>query len=113
MYRLGSDGRRFLASREYFMEYREQEYVFRDGATPGFHEGVGNAMPLAITTPKHMECILGLDLGFNMTCISKAKMGAKQAEPTTPQDINYLYSLALEKVRFRLTIDIPYCIREF
>jgi len=77
------------------MEYKNQQYIFRDGATPGFHEGIGNAMPLAITTPHHMECTLGLDLGFETNCINKEK---KEQAEATPEDINYLYSFALEKV---------------
>ena len=78
------------------MEYTNEEYIFRDGATPGFHEGIGNAMPMAITTPHHMECTLNLDLGFNTNCIQQPK----QAQPITPEDINFLYSVALEKVTY-------------
>ena len=76
---------------EYFMQYTDLPYIFRDGANPGFHEAIGDALALAVSTPSHLQCKLGLDIGYDCSQVSN---------PTeiSPTDINYLYIQALEKV---------------
>ncbi|KAM7313591.1 angiotensin-converting enzyme-like [Ixodes scapularis] len=67
---------------EYFLKYAKQPYFFRNGANPGFHEAIGDTMALSVATPKHLKAI-GL-----------LEEGAEDEET----DINYLYSIALDKV---------------
>ncbi|CAN8014742.1 unnamed protein product, partial [Ixodes persulcatus] len=67
---------------EYFLKYAKQPYFFRNGANPGFHEAIGDTMALSVATPKHLKAI-GL-----------LEEGAEDKET----DINYLYSIALDKV---------------
>ncbi len=33
---------------QYQMSYRNQSFLFRDGANPGFHEGVADILGLAV-----------------------------------------------------------------
>lgn len=33
---------------EYFMSYRNQSYLYRSGANPGFHEGIGDTIALSV-----------------------------------------------------------------
>ena len=79
----------------YFMQYTNQHYVFRDGANPGFHEAIGDALALAVTTPKHLQCILGLDIGVSCDEDTAAGNGP---HVVTETDINFLYIMALQKV---------------
>lgn len=37
---------------QYFMQYRNQSFLFRNGANPGFHEGMADV--LSIATGKNM-----------------------------------------------------------
>jgi len=75
------------------MGYTNKNYILRDGANLAFHEAVGNIFQLPIATPKHFECHLGLDLGYGVDC-----NGDGETNPPKPEDINYLYFLALDKV---------------
>ncbi|XP_023311938.1 angiotensin-converting enzyme-like [Anoplophora glabripennis] len=68
----------------YFMQYKNQPKVFRDGANPAFHEAIGEAIGLSVSTPRHLQA-LGL---------------VQPSVDDTAVDINYLYSMALEKVAF-------------
>ncbi|CAL1532569.1 unnamed protein product [Lymnaea stagnalis] len=69
---------------EYFMAYKDQPVVFRDGANPGFHEAIGDVMTLSVQTPKHLRTI-----------------GLLSQEPTDNEtDINFLMMMALQKVAF-------------
>ncbi|VEN53345.1 unnamed protein product [Callosobruchus maculatus] len=70
----------------YFMQYKNQPKVFRDGANPAFHEAVGEAIGLSVGTPKHLQA-LGL-------------MPATGYRSKNLVDINYLYKMALDKVVF-------------
>lgn len=45
------------------MHYAHQPFPFRNGANPGFHEAIGDALGLAVETPKHLQCAVGLDMG--------------------------------------------------
>ncbi|NXQ63440.1 ACE enzyme, partial [Anthoscopus minutus] len=69
---------------QYFLQYREQPISFRDGANPGFHEAVGDVMALSVSTPKHLHSIHLLD----------------QVMENEESDINYLMSIALDKIAF-------------
>lgn len=40
---------------QYFLQYQNQPYVYRNGANPGFHEAVGDVLSLSVSTPKHLE----------------------------------------------------------
>ena len=42
---------------EYFMQYRNQPTLFRDGANAAFHEAIGDTITLSVTTTKHLETI--------------------------------------------------------
>ncbi|XP_014277274.2 angiotensin-converting enzyme-like [Halyomorpha halys] len=69
---------------EYFLEYRNLHKAFRDGANPGFHEGISEAIALFVGSPKHLQT-LGLLFG---------------SEDDVPHNINFLYSMALQKLPF-------------
>uniref|UniRef100_A0A8D8R5L9 Angiotensin-converting enzyme n=1 Tax=Cacopsylla melanoneura TaxID=428564 RepID=A0A8D8R5L9_9HEMI len=73
-----------MAHIQYFMKYRQQPKVFRDGANPAFHEAISEAITLSVGTPRHMQT-LGLVL---------------KSIDDVPHNINYLFSLAMEKVAF-------------
>ncbi|ESO94196.1 hypothetical protein LOTGIDRAFT_215685 [Lottia gigantea] len=69
---------------EYFLQYKDQPSVFRDGANPGFHEAIGDTIALSVSTPKHLRKIGLLPAGEN----------------DYEADINYLMKIALEKIAF-------------
>ncbi|KAM6368808.1 angiotensin-converting enzyme [Pluvialis apricaria] len=69
---------------QYFLQYKDQPISFRDGANPGFHEAVGDVMALSVSTPKHLHSIKLLD----------------QVMENKESDINYLMSIALDKIAF-------------
>ncbi|XP_053696511.1 angiotensin-converting enzyme [Sabethes cyaneus] len=73
-----------LAHVQYFLNYRNNPKVFRDGANPGFHEAIGDAVTLSVAAPKHLQ-----NLGL-----------VQKNVDDTAHDINFLFSLALEKVVF-------------
>ncbi|XP_077491079.1 angiotensin-converting enzyme-like [Amblyomma americanum] len=67
---------------EYFLKYAKQPISFRDGANPGFHEAIGDTIALSVSTPKHLRAV-GL---------------LKDPSDDYERDINYLFSIALDKV---------------
>lgn len=69
---------------EYFLQYKEQPVVYRDGANPGFHEAVGDVLALSVSTPQHLYAVDLLD-----TVVEDDEA-----------DINYLMSMALDKIAF-------------
>nr|CAD7586995.1 unnamed protein product [Timema genevievae] len=69
---------------QYFLHYRHLPKAFRDGANPGFHEAVGEAIALSVSTPGHLQ-----NLGL-----------VQNSADDLPYDINYLFSLALDKLAF-------------
>ncbi|XP_050739110.1 angiotensin-converting enzyme-like isoform X1 [Eriocheir sinensis] len=69
---------------QYDLQYRNQPFIFRDGANPGFHEAVGDVMALSASTPRHLQSI---NLLTNV-------------DETFETDINYLYAMALDKIAF-------------
>lgn len=69
---------------QYFLQYKDQPVPFRDGANPGFHEAIGDVLALSVATPSHLQSIGLLD----------------KVENNIESDINYLMSMALEKIAF-------------
>ncbi|NWS81100.1 ACE enzyme, partial [Toxostoma redivivum] len=69
---------------QYYLQYKDQPVPFRSGANPGFHEAVGDVMALSVSTPKHLHSINLLD----------------QVTENKESDINYLMSIALDKIAF-------------
>uniref|UniRef100_A0A0B7ANC9 Angiotensin-converting enzyme n=1 Tax=Arion vulgaris TaxID=1028688 RepID=A0A0B7ANC9_9EUPU len=68
----------------YFMQYRDQPVIYRDGANDGFHEAVGDVMALSVQTPEHMK-----------------KLNLIPEIPTDEEtDINFLMNMALQKIAF-------------
>lgn len=70
-----------LAHVQYFLNYRNLPKTFRDGANPGFHDAIGDAISLSIT-PKHLQ---GLGL-------------IQKSVEDTAHEINFLFSMAMDKV---------------
>ncbi|XP_055868870.1 angiotensin-converting enzyme-like [Biomphalaria glabrata] len=69
---------------EYYMQYKDQPQVFREGANNGFHEAIGDTMALSVQTPEHLF-----------------KIGLLKELPSDNEtDINFLLKMALEKVAF-------------
>ncbi|CAL8095791.1 unnamed protein product [Orchesella dallaii] len=84
---------------EYFQQYTDKDYIFREGANPGFHEAIGDALALAVVTPSHLQCVLELDMGLDPAICNEDYY--RQAEGNvTETDINYLYITALQKLVF-------------
>ncbi|CAG9818310.1 unnamed protein product [Phaedon cochleariae] len=73
-----------LAHIYYFMQYKNQPKVFRDGANPAFHEAIGEAIGLSVGTPKHLQALGLVQASIDHTAV----------------DINFLYAMALDKVVF-------------
>ncbi|XP_041431911.1 angiotensin-converting enzyme isoform X1 [Xenopus laevis] len=69
---------------QYFLQYKDQPILFREGANPGFHEAIGDVLALSVSTPKHLQSIGLLD----------------KVEDNAESDINYLMSIALDKIAF-------------
>ncbi|KAM6951413.1 angiotensin-converting enzyme isoform 2-T2 [Aplochiton taeniatus] len=69
---------------QYFLQYKDQPVSFRDGANPGFHEAIGDVLALSVSTPKHLNSIGLLD----------------KVESNKESDINFLMSMALDKIAF-------------
>ncbi|XP_032891036.1 angiotensin-converting enzyme isoform X3 [Amblyraja radiata] len=69
---------------QYFLQYKDLPISFRDGANPGFHEAIGDVMALSVSTPKHLKTI-GL---------------LNEVMDNKESDINYLMSIALDKIAF-------------
>ncbi|XP_060842211.1 angiotensin-converting enzyme-like isoform X3 [Rhopalosiphum padi] len=69
---------------QYFLQYKDQPFIYRDGANEGFHEAIGDTIALSVSTPKHLHKI-GL---------------LPKTSRTYEADINYLYKIGLDKVVF-------------
>ncbi len=46
---------------QYFMNYKDQSVIFKDGANPGFHEGVADILSLAVGTASYYQQLGLLD----------------------------------------------------
>ena len=66
----------------YFLAYRDQDALFRNGANDGFHEAIGDTVALSVT-PEYLK-----------------KVGLRETLPTKEQEIGTLLNKALEKVAF-------------
>ncbi|XP_066299955.1 angiotensin-converting enzyme-like [Branchiostoma lanceolatum] len=69
---------------EYYLQYKHQPVPFRRGGNPGFHEAVGDLLALSVSTPTHLQTIGLLDT----------------VENDNESDINFLMSMALDKISF-------------
>lgn len=81
-----------MAHIQYYLFYADQPYIYRDGANPGFHEGVANAATLSVFNPTHLHRV-GL---FN------------EKIDQYENNINFLMLMALKKVvfaHFALSVD--------
>uniref|UniRef100_A0A6A7G2J0 Angiotensin-converting enzyme n=1 Tax=Hirondellea gigas TaxID=1518452 RepID=A0A6A7G2J0_9CRUS len=74
---------------QYDMLYRNQPFIFRDGANPGFHEAVGDVVALSAATPQHLKA-LGL---------MSARRNADITQETQT-DLNHLFTVAMAKIAF-------------
>merc|ERR1739838_1289875 len=71
---------------QYFMRYRNQPFLFRTGANPGFHEGVADILSLAVGTSSYYQ-----KLGLLSNDVDVAD------EET---NINILFKMALSRLAF-------------
>ena len=71
---------------QYFMRYKDQPYLFRDGANPGFHEAMADILALAVSTPNYFQNIGLLDKSIDIT-----------DEET---NVNMLFDMALDRLAF-------------
>lgn len=42
---------------QYYILYKDQPFVFREGANPGFHEAVGDLIAISASTPHHLSLV--------------------------------------------------------
>ncbi|XP_049283959.1 angiotensin-converting enzyme-like [Anopheles funestus] len=68
----------------YYILYKDQPYLFRTGATPAFHEAVGDTIALSVATPNHLRKVGLLD----------------EYEDSEADNVNALFEMALERVAF-------------
>ncbi|XP_061377584.1 angiotensin-converting enzyme-like isoform X1 [Danaus plexippus] len=69
---------------QYFLQYKQQPVVFRDGANPGFHEAVGDTIALSVSSPKHLR-----------------RVGLVKGDADDEQtEINQLYKMGIDKIVF-------------
>ncbi|XP_037804888.1 angiotensin-converting enzyme-like [Penaeus monodon] len=83
---------------EYFMAYKNQPHVFRESANPGFHEAIGDLISLSVSTPTHLESVLGLT-----PTRSRPRGASSEGEELSDEekrDLNFLMKMALEKIAF-------------
>ncbi|KAJ8984249.1 hypothetical protein NQ317_007481 [Molorchus minor] len=69
---------------QYYMQYKDQPYAFREGANPGFHEAIGDTIALSVATPNHLQ---------------KIKLLQNYSD-SFEESINALMDIALDKVAF-------------
>lgn len=69
---------------QYYLQYKDQPIMFREGANPGFHEAVGDVLALSVSTPKHLA---KMDLLKGKTFDEESK-------------INHMMSVGLDKIAF-------------
>ncbi|XP_055551685.1 angiotensin-converting enzyme-like [Wyeomyia smithii] len=68
----------------YYILYKDQLQLFKTGATPAFHEAVGDTIALSVATPQHLQ-----------------KVGLLEDYADSEADnINALFEMALERVAF-------------
>ncbi|XP_050664351.1 angiotensin-converting enzyme-like isoform X2 [Leptidea sinapis] len=69
---------------QYYLQYKDQPIVYREGANPGFHEAVGDVIALSVSTPKHLK-VMGL---------------LEDGPEDNESNINQLYKMGLDKIVF-------------
>lgn len=69
---------------QYFLQYKDQPTVYKDGANPGFHEAVGDTISLSASTPSHLK-----NLGF-----------LDEVSTDDEATLNHLYFVGLNKIAF-------------
>ncbi|XP_043289330.1 angiotensin-converting enzyme-like [Venturia canescens] len=75
----------------YYIEYKDQPAVFREGANPGFHEAIGDTIALLVSSPIHTS-----------------RLGLTKTETYDVHgDMNFLFAMALQKVAF---LPFAYCV---
>ncbi|OQV19522.1 Angiotensin-converting enzyme [Hypsibius exemplaris] len=74
-----------MGALQYQIQYQDQYVPFREGANPGFMEAIGNTLALSVSTQSHMRRLglAGKATSFNEDIF---------------RNINFLYSVALDKV---------------
>ncbi|KAL8605177.1 hypothetical protein ACOMHN_031118 [Nucella lapillus] len=87
---------------EYYLLYKNQPIVFKDGANPGFHEAVGDTIALSVTTPKHLHQIgllpdLQQDKALN---VERCFLSILPPAFASEMDLNFLMTMALSKIAF-------------
>lgn len=45
---------------QYYILYKDQPMLFREGANPGFHEAVGDLVALSVSNPTHLKKVPSL-----------------------------------------------------
>lgn len=69
---------------QYFLQYKNQPTVFKEGANPGFHEAVGDTIALSASTPAHLK-----------------EIGLLDDDSTSHEAVlNHLYLKGLDKIVF-------------
>ncbi|SFS84239.1 M2 family metallopeptidase [Brevundimonas viscosa] len=72
-----------LGHNYYQRAYKDQPFLFKNGANDGFHEAVGDFVGLSATTPTYLN-----------------QIGLLDAVPGEEQDIPFLLKMALDKIAF-------------
>ncbi|XP_048835406.1 angiotensin-converting enzyme 2 isoform X1 [Brienomyrus brachyistius] len=68
-----------MGHNQYQMAYRNQSYLFREGANEGFHEAVGEIMSLSAATPQHLLALGLLPADFKEDYETEINFLMKQA----------------------------------
>merc|ERR1711874_593024 len=71
---------------QYFLQYKDKSHFYRNGANPGFHEGVADILSLAVGTATYFQRLGLLDEDLDVN-----------DEET---NINILFDMALERIAF-------------
>ncbi|XP_001648845.2 angiotensin-converting enzyme isoform X2 [Aedes aegypti] len=73
---------------QYYMQYTNQPFLYREGPNPAFHEALANAVSLSVGGPNHLQ-----KLGLLNTPVSVLN-------GNTMVNIEYLLNVALDKLPF-------------
>nr|ATU82846.1 secreted Angiotensin-converting enzyme-like protein [Pristhesancus plagipennis] len=69
---------------EYFLQYKDQPNIYKEGANSGFHEAIGDVIALSVQSSKHLK-----EIGL-----------LESSEEDKEQVINFLMFTALDKIAF-------------
>ncbi|XP_065090381.1 angiotensin-converting enzyme-like [Ochlerotatus camptorhynchus] len=73
---------------QYYMQYTNQPFLYREGPNPAFHEAIANSISLSVGGPTHLQ-----KLGLLNTAVSVLN-------GNTMVNIEYLLNIALDKLPF-------------